>query len=97
MSHPCIFMKTDTLLRGGHIHAGRHVGNASCTECLWPSCSVDIKGTFEAKGVHKAAERLKFVAAEVREPFPASIRDAGSLCSFAFCLICITLHSYNMI
>ena len=40
-------------------------------------CSVDIKGTFEAKGVHNAAERLKFVAAEVREPFPASISEAG--------------------
>ncbi len=39
--------------------------------------SVDIQGTFEAKGVHNAKERLKFVAAEVREPFPASIRDAG--------------------
>ena len=38
---------------------------------------MDIKGTFEAKGVHNAAERLKFVAAEVREPFPASIQEAG--------------------
>ena len=27
--------------------------------------------------MHNAKERLKFVAAEVREPFPASIRDAG--------------------
>ena len=90
MSHPCMLMKTGALLQGGHIHAGRHVGKASCTECIWPSCSVDIKGTFEAKGVHKAAERLKFVAAEVREPFPASIRDAGRLCIVAFWLLCIT-------
>ena len=27
--------------------------------------------------MHNAKERLSFVAAEVREPFPASIRDAG--------------------
>ena len=38
---------------------------------------MDIEGTFEAKGVHNAEERLKFVAAEVREPFPASIQEAG--------------------
>ncbi|CAL5227239.1 g10163 [Coccomyxa viridis] len=43
----------------------------------WVLDSTDIQGTFEAKGVHNAKERLKFVAAEVREPFPASIRDAG--------------------
>ena len=39
--------------------------------------SVDMEGTFEAKGVHKAAQRLKFIAAEVREPFPAAVREAG--------------------
>jgi hypothetical protein len=53
-------------------------GEGKSTECIWPSCSVDIKGTFEAKGVLNAAERLKLMAAEVREPFPSSIRDAGS-------------------
>ena len=41
------------------------------------SRSVDINGTFEAKGVTNAKERLSFVAAEVREPFPAAVKDAG--------------------
>ena len=36
-----------------------------------------MKGTFEAKGVHDAAKRLSFVSAEVREPFPAAVREAG--------------------
>lgn len=38
---------------------------------------MDIKGTFEAKGVENAAQRLSFVSAEVREPFPAAVREAG--------------------
>jgi len=38
---------------------------------------VDIPGTFEAKGIEDAKSRLKFVAAEVREPFPAEVKDAG--------------------
>jgi len=38
---------------------------------------VDIKGTFEAKGVENAAQRLTFVSAEVREPFPPAVREAG--------------------
>jgi len=37
---------------------------------------VDIPGTFEAKGIEDAKSRLKFVAAEVREPFPAEVKDA---------------------
>ena len=40
-------------------------------------CSVDIPGTFEAKGIEDAKSRLKFVAAEVREPFPAEVKEAG--------------------
>lgn len=45
---------------------------------LWcVHCSVDIAGTFEAKGVTNAKERLSFVAAEVREPFPAAVKEAG--------------------
>jgi hypothetical protein len=39
--------------------------------------SVDIDGTFEAKGVEHAKQRLEFVAAEVREPFPAAVKDSG--------------------
>ncbi len=38
---------------------------------------MDIPGTFEAKGIEDAKSRLKFVAAEVREPFPAEVKDAG--------------------
>ncbi|KAK9836012.1 hypothetical protein WJX81_006289 [Elliptochloris bilobata] len=43
----------------------------------WVLDSVDIKGTFEAKGVTNAKDRLQFVAAEVREPFPAAVAEAG--------------------
>ncbi|BDA43824.1 probable mitomycin biosynthesis 6-O-methyltransferase [Coccomyxa sp. Obi] len=43
----------------------------------WVLDSVDIKGTFEAKGIEDAAKRLKFVSAEVREPFPAAVKEAG--------------------
>lgn len=38
---------------------------------------MDIAGTFEAKGIENAKEKLTFVAAEVREPFPAAVREAG--------------------
>ena len=44
---------------------------------VYVACSVDIKGTFEAKGIEDAAKRLKFVSAEVREPFPAAVKEAG--------------------
>jgi SAM-dependent methyltransferase len=37
---------------------------------------IDIPGTFEAKGVKRAAERLTFVAADVRQPFPQQVKDA---------------------
>ena len=47
------------------------------TDPASPHCSTDIQGTFEAKGVHNAAQRLTFVAVDVREPFPASVREAG--------------------
>ena len=38
---------------------------------------MDIAGTFEAKGVKDAKTRLSFVAAEVREPFPTTVKEAG--------------------
>ena len=38
---------------------------------------MDIPGTFEAKGIAEAKSRLTFVAAEVREPFPSAVKDAG--------------------
>lgn len=43
--------------------------------CLW--CSVDIKGTFEAKGIKGAKDRVQFVAAEIREPWPEAVRKAN--------------------
>ena len=53
---------------------GATLGADTC--CTWVR-SVDIEGTFEAKGVHDAAKRLTYVAADVREPFPAAVREAG--------------------
>ena len=41
------------------------------------ACSVDIPGTFEAKGIKDAKSRLQFVAAEVREPFPKEVKAAN--------------------
>ena len=35
-----------------------------------------MEGTFEAKGIKNARERLQFVAAEVREPWPQAVKDA---------------------
>lgn len=40
------------------------------------TCSVDIRGMFEGKGVTNASNRLTFAAADVREPFPQCIRQA---------------------
>ena len=40
-------------------------------------CSVDIEGTFENKGIKGAKDRLQFVAAEVREPWPKEIKEAN--------------------
>lgn len=38
---------------------------------------MDIQGTFEAKGIKNAKERLQFVAAEVREPWPEAVKAAN--------------------
>jgi hypothetical protein len=43
----------------------------------WVLDSVDIPGTFEAKGIKDAKSRLQFVAAEVREPFPEAVKAAN--------------------
>jgi hypothetical protein len=48
--------------------------------------SVDIPGTFDAKGIADAKSRLTFVAAEVREPFPPAVKDAGVCLQPAYCV-----------
>ena len=48
----------------------------SNTFLLWP-CSVDVQGTFEAKGVTSAAQRLQRIPADVMQPFPQAILEAG--------------------
>lgn len=42
----------------------------------WVLDSVDLKRTFEAKGVLDAKDRLTFVSGDVREPFPEDLRKA---------------------
>lgn len=41
------------------------------------TCSVDIPGMFEAKGVKGAAQRLQLLVGDAREPFPAAAKEAG--------------------
>ena len=49
--------------------------------------SVDIEGTFEAKGIENPKDRLQFIAAEVREPFPETVCQIyGKTCSDRFLL-----------
>ena len=40
------------------------------------SCSVDLKGTFENKGIKDAESKLQKVAAEVRDPWPQEVKEA---------------------
>lgn len=44
---------------------------------LFCPCSVDVQGTFEAKGVTSAAQRLQRIPADVMQPFPQAIQEAG--------------------
>lgn len=43
---------------------------------MFNTCSIDIPGMFEAKGVAGAAERLTLLAGDVREPFPTAAKEA---------------------
>jgi cyclopropane fatty-acyl-phospholipid synthase-like methyltransferase len=38
---------------------------------------VDLQNTFESKGVHTAEQRLTKVEADVRQPFPEAVKQAG--------------------
>lgn len=58
------------------------------------SCSIDIPGMFEAKGVKGAKERLQLLVGDVRQPFPdaaqgAQVRwDTVGQCCIGFLLGC---------
>ena len=42
-------------------------------------CSVDVAGTFEAKGIKDARNRLSFVSGDVRKPFPEAAHGVDTL------------------